>query len=529
MVTIKTGKCVTSRAEMIEKVRARQEHIRFIKDMVAAASDGYKYGHFEEYDEADEMVAYAEFRGPLSEEDHRVVFIGMRQKVEEFIWHQWTHEEIDLLSLFMSTYNAGRTQYPFPEKLFRRFIDENDGFFPARIQAMPEGSVIQSHIPCYQITAKKPYARLVTWLETLLTKVWYPSTVATLDRNIWQDTVDGYLTSVDEEDWWTLLYRLHDFGMRGCTSEDQAITGGMAHLTNFEGTDTTSAAIYAQFLYNDGRPLAASIPATEHSVMTARGRSGEILKVARMIDMYGHGVFATVADSFNYTNFLDVIVPAMAERMKAKGGLWVVRPDSGDPVQCVLQALRAGEKSFGFHLNKKGFKVLHNFATIQGDGIDRSVLRDIIKTVLAAGYSLQCVAFGMGGGLLQKVNRDTLRFATKLCYIKYSDGTWVEVMKDPQTDITKCSLPGKLSVRRTGLAGRPYTVVPSPAPWADHDIYGPDEVLQTVYDCGPIEVDWPTFDELRVRINAEWEASNRIYDPRSEALMQKIAAVRATA
>lgn len=35
-------------------------------------------------------------------------------------------------------------------------------------------------------------------------------------------------------------------------------------------------------------------------------------------------------------------------------------------------------------------------------------------------YAIQAVAFGMGGGLLQKVNRDTMSFATKLSFIRCS-------------------------------------------------------------------------------------------------------------
>ena len=40
--------------------------------------------------------------------------------------------------------------------------------------------------------------------------------------------------------------RLHDFGFRGCTCLEQSVLGGVAHLLNFEGTDTLSAAYYAQ-------------------------------------------------------------------------------------------------------------------------------------------------------------------------------------------------------------------------------------------------------------------------------------------
>lgn len=55
-------------------------------------------------------------------------------------------------------------------------------------------------------------------------------------------------------------FKLHDFGMRGCTTAEQSVLGGLAHLLNFRGTDTMPAAYYAQFVLNGGRPVAQSIP-----------------------------------------------------------------------------------------------------------------------------------------------------------------------------------------------------------------------------------------------------------------------------
>jgi nicotinic acid phosphoribosyltransferase len=68
---------------------------------------------------------------------------------------------------------------------------------------------------------------------------------------------------------WSLDSRLHDFGFRVCTSVEQSIIGGTAHLINFTGSDTLSASWYAQFKLNNGKPVGSSIPATEHSIMTA--------------------------------------------------------------------------------------------------------------------------------------------------------------------------------------------------------------------------------------------------------------------
>jgi nicotinamide phosphoribosyltransferase len=109
---------------------------------------------------------------------------------------------------------------------------------------------------------------------------------------------------------------------------------------------------------------------------------------------------------------------------------------------------------FGSTLNAKGYKVINGAGVIQGDGINITTLGAILDAVLAEGYSAQSVAFGMGGGLLQKVNRDTCSFATKLCHIVYADGRAEDVMKQPQTDAGKFSLPGECGVTHRGGGGR---------------------------------------------------------------------------
>ncbi len=53
-----------------------------------------------------------------------------------------------------------------------------------------------------------------------------------------------------------------------------------------------------QFHLNDGEPVAMSIPATEHSVMTAWRTEREALE--NMIDQFGTGIFACVMDSYDY-------------------------------------------------------------------------------------------------------------------------------------------------------------------------------------------------------------------------------------
>lgn len=266
---------------------------------------------------------------------------------------------------------------------------------------------------------------------------------------------------------------------------EQSVLGGTAHLLNFAGTDTMSAAYYAQFELNGGKPVGESIPATEHSVMTSWPSEKDA--ISNMISHFGKGLFACVLDSYDYTNCLNNILPLVKEEKEKAGGHFVMRPDSGNPTDVVLEGLRAGEKVFGVDVNKKGFKVLRNASVIQGDGIDYNNIRNILASVMEAGYSAASATFGMGGGLLQKVNRDTMGFATKLSFIEYTDGKARDVMKYPKTDSEKVSLPGILKVIRDEK-GIP-TIYP-----IDADVAGED-LLKVVYDNGPVSVGsaWPVF------------------------------------
>jgi nicotinic acid phosphoribosyltransferase len=270
-------------------------------------------------------------------------------------------------------------------------------------------------------------------------------------------------------------------------------------LLNFGGTDTVAAAYYAQYYMNGGKPVGTSIPATEHSVMTSYATEQQA--VERMIQMFGAnplvnqlGIFATVIDSKDHKNFLNNIVPNVYENFKGKFGLWVLRPDSGDPVAVVMQALRAAEKTFGVTRNKKGFKVLNGAAVIQGDGISIVEILDILSAAVEEEFSVENIAFGMGGGLLQKMNRDTLSFATKLSHITYNTGAKQDIMKRPSDDKGKYSLPGIIKVVCEDAPG-----VLQVFPIETETTHA--NALHVIYNKGPVERQWPSFDHLKTKIN----------------------------
>jgi nicotinamide phosphoribosyltransferase len=235
-----------------------------------------------------------------------------------------------------------------------------------------------------------------------------------------------------------------------------------------------------------------------------------------MLDQFGGlgKVFSVVMDSYDYSNALNKVLPKIADAQRAKGGMMVLRPDSGDPISVVLEGLKAADKIFGSDVNAKGFKVLRNINVIQGDGININSIKQILDKVLAEGYSAQNVTYGMGGGLLQKVNRDTMSFATKLSYIQYADGTERDVMKKPKTDSDKISLPGILAVK--AVNGIP-TVFPA-------EMVKPEEnLLKVVYNHGPVEGAFKdNFDTIRKRIDDQWNTIPASYDPVSAELRAKI-------
>jgi nicotinamide phosphoribosyltransferase len=365
------------------------------------------------------------------------------------------------------------------------------------------------------ITAQDKYARLCTYLETLLTMVWYGSSVATISRYTKDVIKEGFAQSVDDELNPIINSRLHDFGFRGCTSVEQAIIGGSAHLLSFGGSDNMAACYHAQYNLNNQMPVANSIPATEHSVMTAWCSEKEALD--KQVEVFGQSVFSVVMDSYDYDNALDTILPTVCDDIKKKGGFIVIRPDSGDPVDQVIKGLKAAEKCFESSINSKGYKVLHGAAVLQGDGIDYATIIKIQEKVLENGFSATCVAYGMGGNLLQKVNRDTMSFATKLCYIETHDGQSRDVMKTPKSGTGKTSLPGQLFVGREA-PGKPIMVYDK----NEEICQDLESAMRLVYDCGPVPGAFDDINTIRARLEREWSIVPPRGNPISKGLAGKI-------
>tara|TARA_R110002012_G_scaffold116381_3_gene264096 strand:- start:91 stop:1509 length:1419 start_codon:yes stop_codon:yes gene_type:complete len=445
--------------------------------------DSYKASHAFQYPpETQYVYSYIESRGGKWD---RLVFFGLQMFLKEYLCTPITREMIDAAEDFWRAHGE-----PFYRDGWDHILDAHDGYLPVEINAVPEGEIVPTGNVLVTVVNTDPKCFwLTSALETaLLRAVWYPTTVAT---NSWhcKQVILRYLdlTSDDRDQ---VAFKLHDFGARGVSSLESAALGGVAHLVNFRGTDTVSGVLAARKYYSEDM-AGFSIPAAEHATMTAWGRDGEARAYRNMIRQFGGKgkLVAVVSDSYDLFNAVDKIWgDELRQEVIDSGATIVVRPDSGDPavvpVDCVVHL---GEK-FGYSLNAKGYKVLAPCVrVIQGDGINIDTIERILCNLADKGWAADNIAFGMGGGLLQQLNRDTLKFAMK-CSAAQIKGQWIDVYKNPITDHAKHSKRGRLAlVRENGE----YVTIAA-------DAAGDRDVLIPVYRNGKLLCDW-RFAEIRER------------------------------
>lgn len=459
-------------------------------------TDSYKVGMNLMYPPGTTGVySYIESRGGRYD---RTVFFGLQAFIKEYLLEPITQADIDIADEILTAHGE-----PFNRSGWQYILDKHAGYLPVVIRAVPEGTVVPVKNVLATIENTDPECFwLTTYLETaLLRAIWYPTTVATQSWHIKQ-VIKDFLEKTGDP---TLIgFKLHDFSARGVSSLETSGLGGAAHLINFMGTDTITGVLFAREFYNAG-VSGFSIPASEHSISTSYGKTGEKQYVLNMLDQFAKpgAIVAMVADTYDIFEFANLIGddPEIKERIVAHGktgGFVVIRPDSGDPVKINIQLIEILGQKFGYTINDKGFKVLNSVRIIQGDGVNELSIRSILGAFMAMGWGADNIAFGMGGALGQMVNRDTQKFAQKASAICIN-GEWKDVFKDPITDSGKKSKKGRVTLYKSDGQFISGVEGVTPTSWTDKStVWMP--ALEEVYRNGKL-VKECTFAEVRNNAN----------------------------
>ena len=455
-----------------------------MKNNIITLTDSYKFNHWNQYPQGTEYV-YSYFEARTGAKYNKTVFFGLQYFLKEYLEGKVVTREGIEWAARLSKAHFGSDNM-FNRGMWEHILNKHDGNLPVIIKAVPEGTAIPINNALMTVINTDPLcAPLTNHLETLLSQVWAGCTTATLSYEVYK-LLEHYRNETGSLDF--IKFGLHDFGFRGVSSVESAGVEGAGHLINFQGTDTVKAMEVAMEYYNaplDG--LAYSVPATEHSVMTAQGKDGEEALFGDLLRKYPEGILSVVIDSYDYKRFVNEIARKYKDVILARKGKVVFRPDSGEPNTVTLDVLNGLYDVFGGTKNDKGYIELNSkVGMLWGDGLDYDGIRSILFTMRNNGYSTNNIVFGMGGGLLQKINRDVQRFAFKSS-AQCRNGIWHDIFKQP-LDSSKKSKKGILALVKDD-AGNYNTV-------QTLDINDKNNVMTTVFENGVITKEY-SFEDVR--------------------------------
>lgn len=428
----------------------------FVEDFnIITATDSYKLTHHKMYPMGTNKVS-SYFEAREGAEHPYSVWCGLQYLLKKYCVGQVvTRDKIEWAEFLVEKHFGSKNV--FNRSGWEHILNNHNGHLPLRIKAVKEGSVIPINNVMMSIenTDSENTYWLTNAIESLLMHVWASTTGATLSRRIKEMQAEFLKTSCDNPEQ-VLPFMLHDFGYRGSSSHESAKLVGLGHLINYMGTDTVPALETAIKYYNgkigDDYDIGFSVNATEHSIMTSCGREGEFRVVDELLDKYPTGILAMVIDSYDWVNFIRTMgTPRFKERILARDGKTVFRPDSGEPVVTSHMVYRETANAFGFYTNNKGFEVLNpKVGNLWGDGVGYTDVYNIYANLVKYKISAENYVIGMGGNLHQKINRDTQKNAIKSSY-QERNGIGYNIFKDP-IDSGKKSKRGRLAlVKNNGI------------------------------------------------------------------------------
>lgn len=282
-------------------------------------------------------------------------------------------------------------------------------------------------------------------------QTWYPTTVAT---NTWyhKELIARYLLDTCGSTA-CIPYQLHDFGYSGASSVESAAIGGAAHLVSFLTSDNIAGIRLAKQYY--GHPMAGySYPSTEHSTVTPWGTSGEPEACRQAMHAFPSGPASVSSDTHHAANCcehiwgqdLRTLVEARAEH---HGGMLIVRLQSGDAPEIVVEVLEILGRHYPVTVNALGFRELPPYVRLMhSEGVTLEVAEAILANAKAHHWSAQNVLLASDGSLVQEPRCPLQRFAFQ-CSAVIVSGEEREVHRNPMTDTGLRSKRGRLTLQRS--------------------------------------------------------------------------------
>lgn len=473
-------------------------------------TDGYKLDHRRQYPKGTEYV-YATFIPRTNQwypeaYEGSVVF-GIQYFIKKYLIEEFNANFFNLpLQDILNAYDR-RIKTFLGQDAFDAIGHEHIeklhklGYLPIKIKALAEGTLCPLGVPVLSIINTHPdFFWLPNYLETLLsTTLWLPMTSATTARLSKKALVEHAIKTGFDKD--NLGFLCHDFSMRGMAGVESAVMSGMAHLTSWNGSETLPAiAALEEYYYADAEQelLAATVPATEHSVMEAGSKESELDTYKRLLtQVYPKGFVSIVSDTWDYWNVVTTYLPKLKDIIMSRDGRFVIRPDSGDPVDIICgvdpkDCINLGDQNiyyvkgyskmngidqeitynrlrrdesfknkciitetefkgtyeilwdiFGGTINEKGYKVLDtHIGMIYGDAIILERQKEIYRRLENKGFAATNIVLGYGSySYIGKVSRDSLSWAVKSSWCQIN-GEGKIIFKEPKTASWKKSLKG---------------------------------------------------------------------------------------
>jgi nicotinamide phosphoribosyltransferase len=291
----------------VRKIQALQNKMAgIVGTNLLLLADSYKTSHRKQYPfkmdgPGGYVYSYFESRGAGAGGHEDVVFFGLQYFMKRYLQGVVvTKEKIDEAALYYESHFGDPTVF---DREAWEYIANPDGphkgKLPVKIMAVPEGTVLPVKNVLFTMVNTDPKCYWLTnFLETLLVQVWYPMTVASNSRAqklVILSALQKSGTPSQQE----IAFKLHDFGCRGVSSMETAGLGALAHLTQFDGTDTVPGLVFGKEYYDATSGAVSpswgmSIPASEHSTMTSWGDKpfDEYKAYHNMITKYHTGAVA---------------------------------------------------------------------------------------------------------------------------------------------------------------------------------------------------------------------------------------------